>query len=102
MKCNEFGKDDMVCVRIKGCPWMIAHEDVVDFFKDFQCIDKSALLGKNADGRNNGYAAMLFETPEEAERAKENMEGKYFGSRYVNLYCISYLEYTRFNSSGTH
>ena len=42
----------------------------------------------------------MFESTDEAKKAKEELEGKYIGTRYVNLYNITYGDYLRFNAGG--
>ena len=93
-------KEDQVALKVRGAPWQTTHEDIYDFFRDFKAIEKSAVLGKGKDGRNNGFASILFESNDEVHKAKEELEGKYIGSRFVNLYPITYGDYLRFNAGG--
>lgn len=93
-------KEDQVALKCRGCPWQTTHEDLYDFFRDFKIVEKSVQLGKGADGRNNGFAAVLFESADEAVKAKDELDGKYIGSRYVNLYPMNYGDYMRFNAGG--
>lgn len=91
-------KEDQVALKVRGCPWQTSHEDLYDFFRDFKAVEKSVQLGKGQDGRNNGFAAILFESNDEVGKVKEELDGKYIGSRYVNLYPMSYGDYMKFNA----
>jgi RNA recognition motif-containing protein len=87
----------MVSLKIKGLPYSTTFEEVADFFKDFQYIEKSVVLGLGRDGRKNGFGAILFEDEKEAKAAADGMNGQYVGSRYVDLSQINYGDYSRFN-----
>jgi RNA recognition motif-containing protein len=87
----------MVSLKIKGLPYSTTFEEVADFFKDFQYIEKSVVLGLGRDGRKNGFGAILFEDEKEAKEAMNGMNGQYVGSRYVDLSQITYGDYSRFN-----
>lgn len=48
------------------------------------------MLGVGADGRRNGFGAILFEDAEEASNAAKEMNGQHVGDRYVELSVIAY------------
>lgn len=90
-------EDDMVAIKVRGLPYQTAYEEVSDFFRDFQYIEKSVVFGLGHDGRKNGFGAILFKFEKEAKDAMNQMQGQYIGNRYVELSLISYGDYSRFN-----
>lgn len=89
--------DDFVAVKIRGLPYQVRYEEVSEFFRDYNIIDRSVVLGKGHDGRKNGFGAILFESETEAKEAMQALQGKYVGSRFVELSVISYADYRNFN-----
>lgn len=96
-KSSTFKDEDLVALKIKGLPYSTTFEEVSDFFKNFQYIEKSVVLGLGRDGRKNGFGTILFEDEKEAKDAMTEMQGQYVGNRYVDLTQISYGDYSRFN-----
>jgi RNA recognition motif-containing protein len=94
----------MVAVKVRGLPYSAIYEDVTEFFKDFNYVERSVVMGLGFDGRKNGFGAILFNDEKEASDAVAKMQGQYVGSRYVELSVISYGDYTRFNGppGGTY
>ena len=86
-----------MAVKIRGLPYQVRYEEIADFFRDHRYIEKSAILGVGADGRKNGFGAILFEDQEEATKATKDCDGNYIGERYVEISVISYGDYMRFN-----
>lgn len=93
----QFDIDDYVAVKMRGLPYQVRYEDVSQFFREFNIIDRSVVLGKGHDGRKNGFGAILFESESEAKAAMQAMQGKHIGTRYVELSVISYGDYRNFN-----
>lgn len=87
----------MVAVKMRGLPYQIRYEEIAEFFRDHRYIEKSAILGVGADGRKNGFGSILFEDPDTALTAVKELDGKYIGSRYVEISILSYGDYLRFN-----
>ena len=94
---TRFKAEDMVAVKIRGLPYQVRYTEIGDFFRQFRYIEKSAVLGVGADGRKNGYGAILFESNEEATNASEELDQANIGTRYVELSVISYGDYLAFN-----
>jgi hypothetical protein len=89
--------EDVVAVKIRGLPYQVRYSEINDFFRQFRYIEKSAILGVGGDGRKNGYGSLLFESPEEAAAAAEELDQATIGTRYVELSVISYGDYLNFN-----
>lgn len=87
----------MVAVKIRGLPYQVRYSEINDFFRQFRYIEKSSILGVGGDGRKNGYGSLLFESPEEAAAAAEELDQATIGTRYVELSVISYGDYLNFN-----
>lgn len=89
--------EDLVAVKIRGLPYQVRYSEINDFFRQFRYIEKSAILGVGGDGRKNGYGSLLFESPDEAAAAAEELDQATIGTRYVELSVISYGDYLNFN-----
>jgi RNA recognition motif-containing protein len=66
-------------------PYSIESREIASFFKDFRIIRSSMKFQHFEDGSRNGYAALLFETPEEAEKAMAAKQGGKIGYRYIEV-----------------
>ena len=93
-----FEDDAEVCLKIKGMPYRCTEEEVCEFFKDFKIKEDSIQWGLGADGRKNGFGAVVFENEDEASRAAEALNKQYIGARYVFLETMAYEKYKRFNA----
>ena len=66
--------EDLVAVKIRGLPYQVRYSEINDFFRQFRYVEKSAILGVGRDGRKNGFGSLLFESPEEAAAAAEELD----------------------------
>lgn len=64
---------DRVAVKIRGMPYSTRYDEIAEFFKDYQYIEKSAILGVDSQGRKNGFAAILLDNHEEAKLAAKEL-----------------------------
>lgn len=74
---------------MKGLPFKASAEDVIKFFQGFTLSGDAVYLRRHPDGRPNGEAFIVFETPDEARRATQKDRetfGDKFGDRYVRVY----------------
>ena len=65
----------------------------------YNLLQNTVYLGKNSNGRRNGNAVILFDSAQECNRAMNEMQGKYIGSRYLQLYQVTYGEYQEFQGA---
>jgi len=72
------------CLKMRGLPFSVSARDIRDFFVDFRVAERDITIDLN-QGRPTGYALVFFENESEAQRAKEQLNKKYLGSRYVDL-----------------
>lgn len=94
---NAVQPDQLVVVKMRGLNYHVRYEEVTDFFKDYNPVQGSVILGKNHEGKKNGFGAILFESEDKAAKAATEMNKQYLGSRYLDLSVISYDEYLNFN-----
>ena len=87
----------MVALKIRGMPYRATVEEITEFFQDFKFIDQSVIYGFGADGRKNGFGAILFESEEQATSAMDALQKQNIGARWVQLYTMSYKDYLNFN-----
>lgn len=77
-------------VKLRGLPFRASVEDVLKFFTSFPELSSGNIYFKrHPDGRPSGEAFVVFESPEEAQRAcQKDREtfGDKFGDRYVRVY----------------
>ena len=64
--------------------------------KDFEFFPGESSGVSTADGQNQSFDAVLFESEDEAFRFKEEKEGEYIGARFVNINELSYAEFQSF------
>jgi len=72
------------CLKMRGLPFSVSVREIRDFFEDFRVAERDITIDMN-QGRPTGYALVFFGSNEEAERAKNALNKKYLGSRYVDL-----------------
>lgn len=79
-------------VKMKGLPFKATKEEVVAFFEGFTLVGEQCIKRKQPDGRPNGEAFVIFDTPEEANRAtakdREVFCQKEYGDRFVRVYPL--------------
>eukprot|EP00882_Tetradesmus_deserticola_P000637 GHRQ01000694.1.p1 GENE.GHRQ01000694.1~~GHRQ01000694.1.p1 ORF type:complete len:536 (+),score=232.05 GHRQ01000694.1:152-1759(+) len=76
-------------VKMKGLPFKASSEDVLKFYGSFGVKSHNIYLKRHPDGRPSGEAFVVFESPDEAQRAcQKDREtfGEKFGDRYVRVY----------------
>lgn len=88
---------DRVAVKIKGMPYSTRYDEIAEFFKAYQYIEKSAILGVDSQGRKNGFGAILFDNHEQAKAAAKELNHQYIRDRYVETTVITYGDYLYFN-----
>eukprot|EP00873_Tetraselmis_striata_P041934 jgi/Tetstr1/462198/TSEL_007261.t1 len=79
-------------VKLKGMPFKAGKADVLAFFDGFKLAGEQCLIRKNPDGRINGEALVIFDSPEEANRAtakdREVFGPQLYGDRFVRVYPL--------------
>ena len=65
------GNDDNVALKLRGLPWQVTEDDVINFFDGYKLVEGSVKIERGEDDRITGFGAALFETEEEAQRAMD-------------------------------
>lgn len=71
-------------LKMRGLPFSVSVREIRDFFEDFRVAERDITIDMNM-GRPTGYALVFFTSEEEAQRAKDQLNRQYLGSRYVDL-----------------
>ena len=90
VRLSDFVNDEnrYRALKMRGLPFSVSVREIRDFFQDFRVAERDITIDMN-QGRPTGYALVFFESEDEAQRAKDSLNKKYLGSRYVD---ISYPE----------
>ncbi|GAX80146.1 hypothetical protein CEUSTIGMA_g7584.t1 [Chlamydomonas eustigma] len=82
---------DGCTVKLKGLPFKASVDDIQSFFSSLDLKSENVFLKRHPDGRPNGEAYVVFESPAEARRATQKDRetfGEKFGDRYVRVYLL--------------
>lgn len=90
--------DQEIGLKMRGLPYRATDEEVTDFFAEYKIKEDSLQWGLGADGRKNGWGAILMENEDEANRAAEERNKQYIGQRYICLNVVTYAEWKKFNA----
>ena len=71
-------------------------EDVVNFFDGYKLVPDSVKIERGDDDRITGFGAAVFETEEEAQRAMDERQKESIGSRWIQIYPLTYGRYKTF------
>ncbi|VUZ43875.1 unnamed protein product [Hymenolepis diminuta] len=86
---NKFTSSCQSLIRMRGLPYTVSTEEIIDFFAKTGCqvqFDREGILFVNRkDGRATGDAFVMFATDAEAEKALKNHR-QHIGNRYIELF----------------
>ena len=60
-------------MKMRGLPYSVKTEDIVNFFQGFGLVDGSVKIGVMANGKLTGEACVLFETVEDCQQAHQDL-----------------------------
>jgi len=83
-------------MKLKGLPFSVTEKGIIEFFEGYGLIEDSVKIGKMSDGKLTGEAAVLFDSPDECQRAHTDRNQKYIGQRWVKLISVHEDEHTGF------
>ena len=92
------GNDDNVALKLRGLPWQVTEDDVINFFDGYKLVEGSVKIERGEDDRITGFGAALFETEEEAQRAMDERQKESIGSRWIQIYPLVYGRYKTFGA----
>lgn len=72
-------------VKIRGLPFNTTVREIRNFFADFRIAERDIILDKS-HGQTTGYALVMLQSVEEADRAKKCLDKQYVGNRYVDVF----------------
>ena len=96
---NPQDKSALSAMKLKGLPFTVNTEDIVNFFDGFNLINDSIKIGKMGDGKLTGEAAVLFSSAEDCANAHAEKNNKYIGNRWVKLIMVQTHEHTNFEEN---
>lgn len=70
---------------IGGLAWGATDEDLQKAFEPYGKIVSCAVITNRETGRSKGFGFVEFETVEEAEKAKEAMDGQEIAGRAIKI-----------------
>ena len=73
----------MRCVKLRGLPFSVTKQEVVEFFTDISLSISDVTLDVQ-DGKNTGFAIVEFHSVEDQQRALE-MNKKSIGTRWIGV-----------------
>lgn len=74
-------------VQLRGLPWTATKEDVQDFFEpNFVVEARDIEMTTDAKGRPSGGAVVTLGSAIEADEAKEQLNRKHMGDRYIEVF----------------
>jgi RNA recognition motif-containing protein len=73
-------------LKMRGLPYSVTEDDIIQFFHGFGLIEDSIRIGKMPTGKLTGEACVLFETTEDAKLAYQDRYKQYIGSRFIELF----------------
>lgn len=80
-------------MRMIGLPYSVTHDDILQFFHGMGVIEDSIKIGRYADGKTTGEAAVVFDSADDAQLAYNEKYKQYIGSRFIELFLISSKEH---------
>ena len=86
VRCGDSVNDDNVdrCVKLRGLPWAANKGTVVDFFEGFK-VRKGDITIDIQGGKNSGFAIVVLENEEEAQRAISELDKKEIKGRWIGV-----------------
>lgn len=88
---------DKTALKLRGLPYSVTDEDIVQFFHGVGMIEDSVKIGKMESGKLTGEACVLFETAEDCRIAYNEKNRQYIGSRFIELFRVPATEHESFN-----
>ncbi|XP_059089266.1 epithelial splicing regulatory protein 1-like isoform X1 [Tigriopus californicus] len=80
--------DGECCVRARGLPWQASDQDIARFFVGLNLARGGVALCLSSQGRRNGEALVLFESPAHRDMALKRHK-HHIGNRYIEVYKAS-------------
>ena len=72
-------------LKIRGLPYSATAADIAAFFSNYQVKEEDVIIDMSR-GKPTGYALAFVKTEEDAQNAIKELNGKYIGNRYVDVF----------------
>lgn len=72
------------CVQLRGMPREVTLQDIKDFFGDFDVNDDDVHIEMRM-GRKTGFALVMLNGEDDVQRARDELNRQYIGSRYIDV-----------------
>lgn len=82
---------------MRGLPYSIVMDDIVQFFAGHGLVEDSIKIGKMDNGKLTGEACVMFESLEDCEKAFKDRNQEHIGSRWIELFRVSASEHSAFD-----
>ena len=82
-------------VKLTGMPFQATQNDVKEFFKDFDVSDDNIKI-EMTRGRKTGNAIIFVNAEDDVQRAREELNKQYIGSRFVFVDIPKLQDYEQF------
>ena len=97
-----FTRQQKILVRMRGLPFTVKKEEVIQFFEGFDIFPNSVIIGELSNGKKTGEGVILFKSEEEAARAVNEKNGASIGRRWIELYLHPYSHFHNFFQAQHH
>ena len=61
-------------MKMKGLPFSVQREDILNFFQGYNMIEDSVKIGVMSDGRLTGEACVLFQSGNDCQLAHQKLD----------------------------
>jgi epithelial splicing regulatory protein 1/2 len=72
-------------LKIRGLPFSATANEIASFFGNFNVKEEDVIIDMSK-GKPTGYALVFVNTAEDAQEAIKELQGKYIGNRYVDVF----------------
>jgi len=70
---------------VGGLPWSTTDETLRKSFEGYGAIEEANVVRERDSGRSRGFGFVIFESPDDARRAMEAMNGREIDGREVRV-----------------
>ena len=70
---------------MRGCPWRVTVDEIIEFFKDFEEIKPENVAIEEEYGRRTGCAIVIMSDSDVLQEARQELNRKEIGTRFILL-----------------
>lgn len=83
-KVNDGNKDRALVMR--GLPFRVKLEEIIEFFSGYGKLAEDDIFVEEEAGRRTGSGLVIFENEDIAQDAKDALQKKEIGGRWIQLF----------------